>query len=181
MEKINKGSNITWIFFDELNTCSSLPLLSEIFIKKTFNGTKLKKDITIIGACNPYKKREENKIICGLTYPNDESDLIYDVNILPQSLMYYVFNFSSIDSEDEKKYISSIIYDLFPKEKELLEKTTDAISECHIYLRKKFGSSVVSLREMRRFKIFYKFFCEEYYPKKNMLLIEKENKENKKN
>lgn len=44
-----------------------------------------------MGAFNPYGKT--NETIWGLPNPNDNNELIYDVNILPQSLMYYVFNF----------------------------------------------------------------------------------------
>ena len=34
---MEKG-NEQWVFFDEINTCSSLTLLKEIFIDRTFNG-----------------------------------------------------------------------------------------------------------------------------------------------
>jgi len=165
-----------WVFFDELNTCNSLALLTEIFINRSYNSNELNNNIKIIGACNPYRKRRENKNICGLTHPSDENELIYAVNILPQSLMYYVFNFSSINSEDEKKYISSIISELFSEDEELLEKTTQVISKCHEYFRDKFDISTVSLREMKRFKICCKFFTEEYYPRKNEYLKLENNK-----
>ena len=41
--------------------------------------------------------------------------------------MYYVFNFVSIEPEDENKYISSIISNLFTIEEEKLKKTEEAI------------------------------------------------------
>ena len=181
MKKINKeaenSKDEVWVFFDELNTCNSLSLLTEIFIHHSFDGTKLKKNIRIMGACNPYRKKKKNEIICGLIYPNDNNELIYDVNILPQSLMYYVFNFSSIGNEDEKKYISSIISELFNEEENILkDRTTEVISQCHLHLREKFGSSVVSLREMTRFKECCTFFIESYYPKKNKVTHNTQNK-----
>ena len=81
--------------------------------------------------------------------------------------MYYVFSFGSIDEEDEKKYIYRIIEPLFTKEEEHLhEVTKDAISLCHQYLKKKFGNSIVSLREISRFSKCVEFFID-YFKKKN--------------
>ncbi len=129
-----------WVFFDEINTCLSFSLLTEIFINKTFNGEKLEDNIRLIGACNPYRKRKELIERCGLTREDDEDDqLVYKVEQLPQSLLYYVFNFGSLRDEDEKKYIRSIIQKLFTKEEEkLLDLTTEAISKFHIFLRHSF-------------------------------------------
>ena len=168
-----------WLFFDEINTCLSLDLLTEIFVNRTFNGKKLEDNIRLIGACNPYRKRKEDSEICGLIREYDEDDednkddqtkkLVYMVEQLPESLLYYVFSFGSITVEDEKKYIESIIQKLFIKgEEKLHEITTEAISKCHIFLRKTFiDPSIVSLREIARFTSCVEFF-QEYFPiKKN--------------
>ena len=172
MDKINKIAKDVkelWVFFDELNTCESLALLTEIFINRSYNGTNLENNIRIIGACNPYRKKRPDKIRCGLSYSNDENELIYLVNRLPQSLMYYVFNFGSIDAEDEKKYILSIISELFEEEEiNLKEKTKNVISKCHEYLRETFDPSIVSLRELSRFKKCCKFLMT-YFSYKNEL------------
>ena len=62
MEKINEkasnNKNELWVFFDELNTCDSLSLITEIFINRTYGGKKLQKNIRLIGACNPYRKKK---------------------------------------------------------------------------------------------------------------------------
>ena len=172
MDKINKIAKDVkelWVFFDELNTCESLALLTEIFINRSYNGTNLENNIRIIGACNPYRKKRPDKIRCGLSYSNDENELIYLVNRLPQSLMYYVFNFGSIDAEDEQKYILSIISELFEEEEiNLKEKTKNVISKCHEYLRETFDPSIVSLRELSRFKKCCKFLMT-YFSYKNEL------------
>ena len=164
-----KGKEL-WVFFDEINTCLSLSLLTEIFINRTFNGEKLEDNIRLIGACNPYRKRKELIERCGLIREDDEDDLlVYKVEQLPQSLLYYVFSFGSLQDKDEKKYIKSIIQKLFTKEeKKLSELTTEAISKCHIFLRESFGNdpSIVSLREIARFKTCVEFF-EDYFIKKN--------------
>lgn len=112
----------------------------------------------------------ENKNICGLTYKNNddknEVELVYLVNILPQSLMYYVFNFGKLEKKNEDQYISSIISDIIPDPK-LKEATKNVISKCHDYLRDTFDPSVVSLRELRRFKKIYLFLLKYYEKKKN--------------
>ena len=181
-EKIAKNhKDELWLFFDEINTCSSLSLMTEIFIKRTYNGNKLSDNIRLIGACNPYRKRKNNKEKCGLNFPDDNDELVYLVNPLPQSLLYYVFSFGSLDTQDEKKYIHSIIENLFTKEDEkyLHEKTTEAISQCHIYLRKTFDASVVSLREIARFPKLVSFF-QDYFRKKNKYEEKPENSRNSK-
>ena len=171
-EYINKLKNIKnelWVFFDEINTCLSLSLLREIFINRTFNGEKLEDNIRLIGACNPYRKRKEAAEIYGIARENNQEDeLVYKVEQLPQSLLYYVFNFGSIKGEDEKKYIKSIIQIIFNKdEEELLKLSTEAISKCHKFLRKYFEDpSIVSLREIVRFTKCVEFF-QDYFLKKN--------------
>ena len=232
-----------WLFFDEINTCLSLSLITEIFINRTYNGIPLSDNIRLIGACNPYRKRKNKKEKCGLSLSDDnENELVYLVQPLPQSLLYYVFSFGSIDDEDERKYIHSIIEKSFLEEKEELMKkpeyceklkeyenkqkelnqlydsknanikeeeirklvkeiesklkslkdeliklstpkiheiTTEAISKCHIYLRKTFDPSVVSLREIARFNSFIKFF-KEYFKIKNQFENKFNNEKNNK-
>ena len=93
----------------------------------------MSENIRLIGACNPYRKRKISTEKCGLSRDGDkENELVYLVRPLPQSLLYYVFSFGSINEEDEKKYIYSIIANLFPTddEKNLHEITKDAIFEC---------------------------------------------------
>ena len=154
-----------------MNTCLSMSLLTEIFINRAYNGNKLCKNIRLIGACNPYRKRKENKEKCGLSKSDDnDNELVYIVEPLPQSLLYYIFSFGSIDDDDEKKYIHSIIKKLFTEEEIILhDLTRDAISQCHIYLRNTFDPSVVSLREIARFAKCIDFFNKYFNIKNNYL------------
>ena len=171
---INKEKNIRkelWVFFDEINTCLSFSILTEIFINRTFNGEKLEDNIRLIGACNPYRRRELTEGKYGITREDDKEDeLVYNVQLLPQSLLFFVSSFGSIKDEDEKKYINSIIQKLFNKEEEHLHRlTTEAISKCHIFLRKYYKDpSIISLREIARFTKCVEFF-HDYFLKKNNL------------
>ena len=162
-----------WVFFDEMNTCLSLSLLTEIFINKTYNGKNLSDNIRLIGACNPYRRRKINIKKCRITSISDDNDysndkeLVYLLQPLPQSLLFYVFSFGFIDKNNEKKYIHSIIKKLFSKDEKILhENTTELISKCHKFLRKNFDSSVVSFREIIRFSKCVEFF-QKYFTIKN--------------
>ena len=98
MKKKNYG-----FFFDELNTCKYMDLLSEIICKHSYQGKKLPENIVFIGAVNPYRKSKQKK--AGLKIDNNddyESDLVYTVNPMPHSLLNFVFDSGSLKSEDEK-------------------------------------------------------------------------------
>ena len=149
-----------------MNTCLSSSLLIEIFINRTFNGNKHSDNIRLIGACNPFRRRQGNKEKCGISISEDnDKELIYLVQPLPQSLLYYVFIFGRI--KDEKKYIYNMIEKSFSNdEKHLHEITTEAISEWNNYFRKIYDYSIVSLREIERFLKCMEFF-QKYFIIKN--------------
>ena len=175
-ENKNKIEEI-WIFFDDINTCNYLNIITEIFTNRTFFGEKLNENIRIMGACNPYRK---NRIVDDYFHNNDdEKNLIYPVYPLPQSLLCYVFNFGMINKEEEEKYIYYMIESLFTKDEEKLHKLTKtAIFECHIFLRNLFDYSVASLRDVNIFIKIADFFQKYYLIKEEF--INNQNKEDKK-
>ena len=178
MKKINEeAKNLKeeiWILFDDINTCKSFSLLTEIFTNRTFNGQKLSENIRLLATCNPYRKMKPLTDKLGLIRDDEkENELVYLVHPLPQSLLYYVFNFGSINEEDEKKYIYYIIEKLFNEdESKMHEITKDAIFECHKFLRETFDSSIVSLRDISRFSKCVEFFMD-YFSKKDEYLSKK--------
>ena len=170
-----------WVFFDKINTCLSLSLLTEIFINRTYNGKSLNKNIRLIGSCEPYRRRKVYKEKFGINISKDnEKKLAYLVKPLPQSLLYYVFSFGRIDDNDENKYIINIIEKLFSKdEKDLNKITAEAISKCHKFLRYYFDYSIVSLREIARFTKCMEFF-QKYFTIKNEIEERDNNEKNNK-
>ena len=180
--RAEKQEKELWIFFDEFNTCLSSSLLKEIFENKSFNDIKLHDNIRLIGACNPYRKKKEGgERFC---YEKDneddnEKELVYSVQPLPQSLLNYVFNFGTLNEDYEKKYIFSIIENIFQKEEENLhEATKEVIFKCHKHLRELFDTSVVSLREISRFTKLVDFFLQYFLIKRNCDEIEDSSKDN---
>ena len=169
INQIAQEKNEIWLFFDEINTFKSLGLFSEIFSKHSFDGIELKKNVILLGACNPYRISSKIKPECGLKYNQEikyKKDLVYLVNPLPFSLMNFVYYFKNIAQNYEKEYIKSIL-----QENCLLKKNGNMIIELitfsHDFIKKNGDISSVSLREINRFSILFKFFFENYYTKKN--------------
>ena len=127
-----------WVFLDEINTCKSMGLISELMCKHTCQGSPLPKNIVFIAACNPYRIREnksgvnEEKIGLDIKQAHNQmkqlnqkekdmiqenkgSDLVYTVNPLPHSLLNFVFYFGALKKEDEQDYIKCIIKKVMEK------------------------------------------------------------------
>ena len=83
-EQIRKKK--VWVFFDELNTCNSMGLITEIMCKRSMHGKKLPTNLVFIGAINPYRTMTTKLKQSGLTYHTDidskSNILVYTVNIL---------------------------------------------------------------------------------------------------
>ena len=175
-EKNGKKDDIIWIFLDEINTCNSLGLITEIMCNHTYLGKKIDERFVFLGACNPYRIMEKKMRESGLVYYNMKeknklNNLVYTVNPLPHSLLNFIFDFGSLQLEDEKKYIRNTIISILSKIKrdlvkdvnenelkQLTEEIIDSITICHNFIREKYDKSSVSMREIRRFGIFFEYF-----------------------
>ena len=174
-----------WIFFDEINTCNSLGLITEIMCNHTYFGNKINDDFIFLAACNPYrildKKKEENHIVYyNIKEKTKLNNLVYNVNALPHSLLNFVFDFASLNDKDEFKYINNTIITLlcrYEKEglikdinnedlKNITNEIIQSISICHNFIKQNYDKSSISLREIRRFGIFFEYFIK-YYKKSN--------------
>ena len=193
IDEITKKKNMngnpnekTWVFLDEINTCNSLGLITEIMCNHTYLGKKINDNFIFIAACNPYRLLTKKMKKSGLVYYNMKesnklNNLVYTVNPLPHSLLNFVFDFGSIQPNDEKKYISNTIIELIKKIKknetiteDELKKITDEMMQtiiiCHSYIKEIYDESSVSMREIRRFRLFFEFFIEFFKKKKHEFL-----------
>ncbi len=198
-----------WVFLDEINTCNSMGLISEMLCKHTVQGRKIRENVLFFAACNPYRKILKKPDIPGLI--NKENfhivskweNVVYNVNPLPHSLINFVFNFGSLNEKDEEEYINKIISPCFNKIKENLEITEEDFKDIkqitinsivfsQNFIRNINDVSSVSLRELRRFIILFEWFIKfltEYYEGEPLIkfdsinnnFIEKNNKINKQN
>ena len=168
--KEHKNEKI-WIFFDEINNCSSLSQIAELFVNKNLNGNILSDNIRFIGACTPYRIKKEKEYY----------EIILDeVQVLPESILNCIQSCFSISDMDKKEYIYNMTEKLFTEEEEDLHKiTTEAISKCHIFLRKNLYQNEVSLRDISRLVKLIEFF-EKYFTIKNNFLERINNERNNK-
>ena len=183
-----KENEKTWIFLDEINTCNSLGLITEIMCNHTYLGKKINPNFVFLAACNPYrvltkKMRESGLVYYNLKEKNKLNNLVYTVNPLPHSLLNFIFDFGSLQPEDEKKYITNTIISLLDKmkrdkiitnikEEDLNIIRNDIINSiviCHEFIREKYDKSAVSMREIRRFGIFLEYFIKNIEIKKDIL------------
>ena len=184
IEEVNKEikeehaeNELTWIFLDEINTCNSLGLITEIMCNHTYLGKKISDNYVFLGACNPYRILRKRMRESGLVYYNMKeksklNNLVYTVNPLPHALLNFVFDFGSLLEKDEKKYINNTILSIVDKIKRegllnninqrdlknLTDEMIESIAICHNFIREKYDFSSVSLREIRRFGIFFEYF-----------------------
>ena len=179
-EKEAKNRKI-WIFFDEINTCNSMGLLIEIICKNSIYGKPLDERYVYITACNPYRVIEKENKVFDILYKekHQKKNLVYTVNPLPLTLLNFVFNFGSLKTEDEIKYIESMVKtntdELFKKinnnylkEKDkIIGIETECVQLCQQFMKKNNDVSIVSLREVNRFTVFVKFFMDYLINRKN--------------
>ena len=167
----NENRMNTILFLDEINTTNCINLLCELFVEHSFLGRRLKPNVFIIAACNPYRLMLTNSLEIG--YINKKMhrvrNLVYTVNPLPLCLINYIFDFGNIKDEDEKEYIekflNTFLNENFSKKnhfnlKKIIEIINEAVHVSQKYIRKNSEISAVSLREIKRFKIFFEFFFE---------------------
>ena len=171
-----------WVFLDEINTCNSMGLLSEIICKKTYRGNPIDERFVFIAACNPYRLLSRERKMDSILFhiKAKKKRLVYSVNPLPHSLLNFVFNFGNLKVGDEKKYIESMVkknleyffvgYEKKEKDKilfnQLLKLQIESISIAQNFMKENNDVSVVSLREVNRFILFFKFFVD-YIEKRN--------------
>ena len=68
------------MFLDEINTCNSIGLISEMMCKGTIQGKQLKDNVTFIAACNPYRRYEKKIEQVGLISDKQKvRSLVYSV------------------------------------------------------------------------------------------------------
>ena len=176
---------LTWIFLDEINTCNSLGLITEIMCNHTYLGKKINDNFVFLGACNPYrvlnkKMRESGLVYYNIKEKNKLNNLVYSVNPLPHALLNFVFDFGSLKPEDERKYITNTVISIIENILEnglinpipddtmnkLLFEIIDSIVICHDFIREKYDRSSVSMREIRRFGVFFEHFIK-YFSSNN--------------
>ncbi|ORX43503.1 P-loop containing nucleoside triphosphate hydrolase protein [Piromyces finnis] len=162
-----KSSN-TWLFIDEFNACSSVELIAEIILKHSCKGRKLKENIKIIAACNPYRKKEKKMSkevgLYNIYNSNNNNNLVYIVYPIPHPILNFIFNFATPKNDDIIRYINTITSETIKKLNttqdplnEIKKIASNSIAKAHFFIKKEFDISSVSLRELNRWSVLYQW------------------------
>ena len=145
------------IFFQQINTSLFPSKIKEIFVNHSLNGILIDERIRFIGECLPFRKNDNPENIQTLYNP------------LPNSMLNYILYFKNIDDNNIKNYMKSILEEDFPQDKNgngvnsiMKEIAFDMIYNSHILVKELNEISLVSLRDIQRFKKAYKFFNDYY-------------------
>ena len=152
--------------------------LTEILCKKTYLGNKIPKKFIFLAACNPYRAMGElNKIDHALIHKGQEKrKLVYTVYPLPHNMLNFVLDFGNLTYDEEKQYIQIMVRKMMEKimiDKEkgdsdkIINIAIVSILECQSYIKNTNDVSSVSLREVKRFVVFFKYFVIYLLNKKN--------------
>jgi hypothetical protein len=114
-ENASEANNTIIVFLDEVNTCSHMGLLNEAICHRSIYGRRLKDQIQILAALNPYRLRPKREAM-GLTFnlghnPIDDpmNRLVYRVHPIPPTIKDYIFDFGSLEPSTELLYIRSMV------------------------------------------------------------------------
>ncbi|KAJ4456425.1 putative E3 ubiquitin-protein ligase [Paratrimastix pyriformis] len=146
-----------WVFIDECNTAELLGHFNDIVCHHSFEGSQLDDRLVVLAACNPYRLRTAAPLKVGLEAPEKPQDplsrLVYRVHPLPDSMLDWVWDYGTLDSRDELRYLGVLLEGL--PNRDLLVNLVAASQQ---FIRDHFEDSSVSLRDVRRFRILTEWF-----------------------
>lgn len=158
-----------WLFLDEINTCDHLGLMCDALCHHHCKGKLLSPNLKILAACNPYRLRSDESILTsglqGKIKTDQLSKLVYRVHPLPETMIDFVWDYGSLQKQDEIRYIKRMVQDVF-KSEEIVQLLVRLLIESQEYVKEKEGSDCcVSLRDVERCKRLVLWFVEKL-PKK---------------
>ena len=161
-EAANENAGNIWVFLDEINTCNHLGLINEIVCHHSLDGQPLATNLVFLAACNPYEKRQADRMAtAGLEMPDmldDYSKLVYRVHPLPEAMVDYVWDYGSLTPQDEKAYIHKMTQHISHDYKKVL---VDILAESQEFIRiSERNRFCVSLRDVRRCILLVEWFMD---------------------
>ncbi|CAG8547803.1 405_t:CDS:2, partial [Scutellospora calospora] len=153
----------TWIFFDEINTCNHIGLLSDLLAHRRWLGKEIHYNIRIFAACNPYRKRIKSQTNVGLKVQQkkyeEKNELVYQVKPLPDQILDYVWDYGILQAFEEEKYIEIMVSESLGELFEDNKIFAKLLGESQRYIRTIEEPYSVSLRDVKRAITLVKFFA----------------------
>jgi MoxR-like ATPase len=176
----------TILFFDEANTTEAIGLIKEVMCDRRIQGRQIQSDVKFIAACNPYRKHTDDMIkkleSAGLGFYVKATEtqqklgkiplrqLVYRVLDLPHSMRPLVYDFGQLNNATEKDYTRQIVKDRcanipgIARQTQIINTVADVLAWSQKYMRdRKDECSFVSLRDVERAMVVFKYFCEKKY------------------
>ncbi|CAG8532688.1 1347_t:CDS:2, partial [Dentiscutata heterogama] len=152
-----------WLFFDEINTCNHIGIIADLIAHRLLLGKEIHKNIRLFAACNPYRFRQKADTQAGLLTDRyeEKNSLVYQVRPLPDQILDYVWDYGVLKPSNEKIYINIMI----KKSQKNLQKAdlfTELLFASQEFVRTHEGVHSVSLRDVKRAIIIFKFFCKSF-------------------
>ncbi|CAG8515793.1 10695_t:CDS:10 [Dentiscutata erythropus] len=152
-----------WLFFDEINTCNHIGIIADLIAHRLLLGKEIHKNIRLFAACNPYRFRQKADTQAGLLTDRyeEKNSLVYQVRPLPDQILDYVWDYGVLKPSNEKIYINIMI----KKSQENLQEVdlfTELLFASQEFVRAHEGVHSVSLRDVKRAIIIFKFFCKSF-------------------
>lgn len=107
-----------WAFLDEINTSEHLGALTEIICCHELFGKRLPSNLVILAACNPYRRKLQSSSAtsAALAVVTNRkrrfANLVYTVNMLPETVLQYVYDFGKLPATEEQQYTKLMIKNL---------------------------------------------------------------------
>ena len=171
IEMVNKDAyqnpnKDVWLFLDEINTCDHLGIISNILCERKISGMRLAPNLACLAACNPYRLRNMERAytagLGGKKSSDEYSQLVYRVYPLPENLVDYVWDYGSLDSDDEKEYIACMLRSFDSSvSPDLKQSFVKVLQQSQHFIRQVEDNAwCVSLRDVDRCKTLVRWFME---------------------
>ncbi|CAG8487332.1 35591_t:CDS:10 [Gigaspora margarita] len=149
-----------WLFFDEINTCNHIGILADLIAHRLLLGKEIHENIRLFAACNPYRFRQKSDTQAGLLVDRyeEKNSLVYQVRPLPDQILDYVWDYGVLKPSDEIVYIN-IMVKKSQKDLQDADLFTELLFASQEFVRTHEGVHSVSLRDVKRAIIIFKFFC----------------------
>ena len=163
----NQGNRRVWVFFDEFNTSDCIGEIITIFCERKFEGLELHSNLVFLGACNPYRVKS------GVNYKENVGikkkitnnlQLVHLVKPLSDKAFEFIWDFGALKPDEIEKYVNSM---LLHEDLKHIDYFTKLICTAHEYFQNHEDCSSVSLRDVKRFVLLYKWFSESIKERKN--------------
>ena len=153
-----------WVLFDEFNTSCLQSIVAEIMIDRVCSIDEsiyaIPNNVVFVACCNPYRMKTKNTGV-GLISRSSNVVLSHRVYPIPERLIDYVWDFGQLTETDEISILKGIIkaekiFEANAKQSE--DNYVATIYDSHKFVRDLEERSGVSLRDIKRVLVMYKWF-----------------------